>query len=72
MTAFYWVETKAQAQADAAYKGVSSWVWFGSKEEMSGKNPLDFDAVYMRTGIMELEREFARIMREDARKRWLC
>lgn len=71
MTSFYWVDTKDLARADAEYKGVDKWVWFGSKEEMIDKNPLDFEAVYMKTGIRELEQEFSRIMREN-RPEWLC
>ena len=67
-TTFYWVDTREQAAADAAFKGVVSWVWFGSKTEMDTKSPFDFEAVYLKTGVNELEREFARIMKENVPK----
>lgn len=72
MTSFYWVDTYQDAQADAAAKGVSKWTWLPDKMGMSLKDVTEYQAVYMRAGIIELERGFARIMREDAKKRWLC
>ena len=71
MTSFYWVDTKQEAQSDAAYKGVSSWFWASSKNELISKDYKKFEAVYLKRGLIELEREFARIMREN-RPKWLC
>lgn len=71
MTAFLWVDTREQAVADAAEKSITSWIWAASKDELNSKTPLDYDAVYLKAGIIELEQEFARIMREN-RPKWLC
>lgn len=71
MTAFLWVDTRDQAVADAAGKSINSWYWAASKDELRSKTPLDYDAVYLKAGMIELEQEFARIMREN-RPKWLC
>lgn len=71
MTTFYWTDTRQEAATDAALKGYSSnqWGFFGSMKDIGDKDLLDYAAVYFRTGINELEREFARIMRESP---WSC
>lgn len=71
MTAFYWTDSKQLAAIDAAEKQASPWMWAATKAELNSKNPLDFEAVYLKAGIMELEQEFARIMRENS-PRCLC
>lgn len=69
MTSFYWNDNKLEAQVDAQSKGYTKWAWFDTAEKVV--DPLSYQAVYFKAGIIELERVFAKIMRENAPK-WLC
>lgn len=67
ITTFYWVGNPDLAAADAVHKGVYKWTWFDNGEDLADADITPYEAVYMKTGINSLEKEFARIM-----KRWSC
>lgn len=73
MTRFYWVDTAELAADDAADKGYASgeWIWCATRDELAALTVSDYAGIYMRTGVMELEQEFARIMKRS-RPSWLC
>lgn len=68
MTRFYWMDTQSEAATDAAEKGIASgkWIFCATRAELVAIKVADYDGIYLRTGIKELEQEFARIMRKAA------
>lgn len=68
MTRFYWVDTAEIAADDAAEKGYASdeFEFVATKAELDALTITDYEGIYMRTGMRELEREFAAIMRRNA------
>lgn len=67
MTRFYWVDTAELAAADAAEKGYASgeWIFCATRAELVAVKVSDYAGIYLRTGMRELEREFAAIMRRS-------
>ncbi len=72
MTAFYWNDTEQQSIDDAADKGLANgtWLWIDAAAKIKGVNVLDYEAIYFKTGMIELEQEFAIIQRRYGP--WLC
>lgn len=73
MTRFYWVDTQEIAAAEAVIKGYGSgeWIFCATKAELVAVKVSDYQAIFMRTGVRELEQQFARIMKRS-RPSWLC
>lgn len=67
MTRFYWVDTAQIAADDAAEKGYASgeWIFCIDAAALKAITVSDYQGIYMRTGVIELEQEFARIMRRS-------
>lgn len=65
MTKFYWNDTEQQSIDDAAEKGYANgeWLWIDELVKIKGVNVLNYRAIYFRTGVRELEQEFASIQR---------
>lgn len=72
MTAFYWNDTKAESITDAAVKGYAdgTWLWIDAAAQLEGVSVLDYAAIYLKAGVLELEKAFAKIQRRYSP--WLC
>jgi hypothetical protein len=68
VTRFYWLDTKQEAATDAAEKGYDAgkFIFCADKAALDAVKIADYDAIYLRTGIGELERAFAHIQRKGA------
>lgn len=73
MTTFYWNDTEQQSIDDAVEKGYATgtWLWIDEVAKIKGVNVLDYEAIYFKTGVLELEQEFADIQRRYGPS-WLC
>ncbi len=69
MTRFYWVDTVEEAAADAAEKALGSqWIFCSNEQELEAVDITKYEGIYLRAGINELERGFARIMKRNKPK----
>lgn len=71
MTAFYWLDNKAQATADAAAKGLTKWAYFDKVANLQAADVKSLEGIYLKAGIVELEQEFAAIQRKES-PLWSC
>jgi hypothetical protein len=73
MTAFYWLDTEAEALDDAILKGFATdkWIFCIDKAGLKVIDITNYDGIYLKAGLIELEKEFAKIMRRS-QPRWLC
>lgn len=71
MTAFYWVDSKAEALTDAAAKGIAKWAYFDRRANLQSVNVKSLDGIYLKAGLIELEQEFAAIQYRE-RPQWSC
>lgn len=63
MTSFYWVDTYPEAVLDAQQKSipVGKYVWFDARNKIKSIDVSNYEAIYLKQGMIELEKWFADI-----------